>query len=121
MDEETIERKLMKNLWDYGWFCKKLHGNAYQSGLPDLLVARSDRFQGFIEVKRPVQFSFENSQLITFPQMDAAGCQIYVLDGFSDEHISLLARKPNWRQVFEAYHLNLRVHVLQLPKLDKRS
>lgn len=93
--EKQIEVKLMKRLEYYGWFVKKLHGNTFQSGMPDLFVSRKDLGIRLIEIKKPGSWSFTNSQKSTFPLLMASGAPVYLLFGYSDEDIILLSSPPN--------------------------
>lgn len=51
--ESTLVGKIARDMRQRGWFVKKIHGNRYQSGLPDLYCAHALHGSVWIEVKMP--------------------------------------------------------------------
>ncbi len=93
--ESVIQDALIKMLREKGWFCKVLHGNMWQSGLPDLFVAKKRYGPRFIEVKNPAKFSFTPAQLEDFPRMVAEGIGIWILVAATEKEYAKLFQRPN--------------------------
>lgn len=70
-------------LEERNWFVITLHGNMYQSGLPDLYAAHKLYGSRFIEVKLPgmVGSTFTPAQKDVFPRLLAHGTGIWILTG----------------------------------------
>lgn len=49
--EKKFETKVRRFLEKHGCVTEKLHGNEYQSGLPDVLIGRSDGYVILVEFK----------------------------------------------------------------------
>jgi hypothetical protein len=63
-----------------GWYVKKMHGNQFQEGVPDLLISHPNYTMRFVECKisgRP----FTRSQIIEFPKMILHGIGIWLIEG----------------------------------------
>ncbi len=52
----------------------------------------------WIEVKNPVSFKFENSQLEFFPQLASVGVGVWVLTAATEEEYRKLFKPRNWWQ-----------------------
>jgi hypothetical protein len=101
--EEAIRTQLKAYLEVRGWFVIITHGNAYQSGLPDL-YATHKKFGGrWIEVKLPgmVGSKFTNAQLEVFPKLCLNGSPVWVLTGATkDEYDKLFTMKQGNFEVY---------------------
>lgn len=93
------EAKIQDALIDYlkvrDWFVKVLHGNMYQSGMPDLYAINRKYGRRFIEVKNPKKFKFTPAQWADFVRMVAEGERIWVLTAATDEEYEKLFQPPN--------------------------
>ena len=98
--EAILQKAIIKTLEGGGWYTKVLHGNMFQSGLPDLFVAHKSHGQRFIEVKNPLSFSFTQAQLIEFPLITKAGVGIWILFGDTDVEIMKLHKPANWWEIW---------------------
>ena len=98
--EAKIEKKVIAKLREYEWFVKKLHGNAYQSGLPDLFAAHARYGQRFIEIKYIEKFSFTQAQQQDFPALQAAGVGIWILTDDTVGELAKLFKPPNWQEYY---------------------
>jgi hypothetical protein len=94
--EAKIQDAIIKKLRYLEWLVKPTHGNAYQSGFPDLFAAHVKYGQRWIEVKNAAAYSFTPAQIEWFPQFSAAQCGIWILVSDSDEEIKKLMAPPNW-------------------------
>lgn len=98
--EQQIEKKLMQVLRTFGWFVKKMHGNVYMTGMPDLYAARQDKGARWIEVKKPINYSFTPAQQVTFPELMGHGIGIWVLQGYSENDLKKLDEPANlWKYI----------------------
>lgn len=98
--ELKLRNKIREKLILEGWYVKIIHGNAYQSGLPDLYATHSRYGMRWIEVKLPNMkgSKFTPTQEIEFPKLSANGTPIYILTSDSDEEIRKLNGRQNWMQ-----------------------
>ena len=80
-----------------GWYVKNTHGNAYQSGFPDIYAICRSYGTRWIEVKRE-KYSFTSEQLKTFHQFASHGVGIWILTAATDEEYAKLFRQANWYQ-----------------------
>ena len=95
--EWYIQRDLKQFLRDRGWWVEQTHGNIYQTGLPDLFIARKDHGYRWIDVKVTGRYSFTNAQKIKWPILDSFGVGIWVLTAATQEQYDLLFEPPNWK------------------------
>lgn len=104
--EAKIQRALIKYLEDRGWFVTVMHGNMYQSGIPDLYAVKAigntgdnTRVRGierWIEVKHLKSFEFTRAQLFRFNEWTSRGVGIYILVDATDSEYKKLFGNPNW-------------------------
>ena len=73
----------------------KIHGNQFQSGLPDLYATHSKFGYRWIEVKTPTG-RFTPAQLDTFPKLSANGTRIWVLTGSDHFQMKKIHGPENW-------------------------
>lgn len=94
--EDVIRDKIRAKLYTYGWQVLVTHGNAYQSGFPDLYAMHPKYGTRWIEVKNPSGYAFTQAQLDTFPLFQACGVGIWILTSDDDSEIDKLFKPPNW-------------------------
>lgn len=95
-DRENQMRDALKaKLEARGWYVKITHGNAFQSGLPDLYATHSKYGIRWIECKLP-EGRFTSAQLDTIPKMSAHGSGVWVLVDATDAEIEKLFGPENW-------------------------
>lgn len=93
--EKRAVKLLRQALEADGWFVTKTHGNAFQSGLPDLLCIHRRWGTKWIEVKVDGG-RLTSHQVHFFQKWSIYGGKIYILRG--PEDIPLLYRPTdNWR------------------------
>lgn len=93
--EKRAVKLLRQILEGDGWFVIKTHGNAFQSGLPDLYCVNRRWGSRWIEVKVDGG-RLTPAQVYTFQKMSMYGDKIYILRGPDD--IPLLYKPTdNWR------------------------
>jgi hypothetical protein len=98
--ESIIQDRIILKLKSHDWYCKVIHGNAFQFGLPDLFAAHINYGQRWIEVKNPLSWSFTESQIKEFPKLAAHGVGIWIL--FSDDasEMNKLFEPANWFKIY---------------------
>lgn len=104
--EEKIQRAIIKMLTGYGWIVKSTHGNAFQSGFPDLYTFHKCFGDRWIEVKLPnlEGSKFTPAQLSFFPRMIEANLPLYILTGATKEDYKLLFGPPNAQKYLYIYY-----------------
>lgn len=78
--EEQVVIRLRKLMEERGWYTIKTVGNAFQSGLPDLVCFHHTYGMRLVEVKTP-RGAFTPAQRREFHQISAHGGHIWVLVG----------------------------------------
>lgn len=96
--ESSIQDRIREFLRLRGWKTFRLHGNAFQKGLPDLYAGHPLHGSRWIEVKRPTGYAFTPHQLRVFPEMESVGEKIWVLTDASLSEYMKLFQEPNWRK-----------------------
>lgn len=93
--EEKIQLEIMAALRARGWWVNRTHGNACQSGFPDLYCFHETKGIRWIEVKNPKKFAFTEAQKIWYPRYIRCKVHVWVLMGASDTELQLLDGPPN--------------------------
>ena len=111
--EAKIQEAIIKFLEDRKWFVKRMHGNMYQHGIPDLYACRRKFHYGvpkegiyysneplvrWIEVKCAEKYKFTAAQLKDFPRFMQEGVGIWVLTAATEIEYAKLFKPPNWYQ-----------------------
>lgn len=96
--EAKIQAGIVEFLRIREWYVKRVTGNAYQAGLPDLFACNSKYGHRWIEVKLPGMkgSKYTPAQLDVFPKLCANGSGVWVLTGATEEEYRKLWSKPNW-------------------------
>lgn len=93
-----IQEALIELLERRKWYVKVIHGNAFQSGLPDLFACQRKYGSRWIEVKNPLSFKFQATQLVTFPRMFSEGVGVWILTAATEAEYAKLFQPANWWQ-----------------------
>lgn len=101
--EAKIQDAIIGYLKTKDWFVKSTHGNAFQSGFPDLYATHSKYFGRWIEVKNPTSFSFTAAQLRDYPKFGAFGSPIWILTAATDEEYIKLFKPANISEYMACY------------------
>lgn len=94
--EDQIKDKIKERLETYGWMVLVTHGNAYQSGLPDLYCMHPKYGARWIEVKNPKGYHFTAAQMEWFPKFMSCRIGVWVLVGSEDSELDKLHGPANW-------------------------
>ena len=95
--EEAIQAKLIEFLRARGWHVERMSANCWQNGIPDLYCYNREVGERWIEVKRPVKYSFTKYQRQKWPKWEKAGIGIWILTAATQEQYRLLFKPANWR------------------------
>lgn len=96
--EFEIQQRVIKRLEREGWFVRELYGSLFQTGLPDLLAGKKGFGQRYIEIKNPLNYKFQGSQLEVFPRFMSEGVGIWILVDDTDIEFQKLLGPPNWTE-----------------------
>lgn len=92
--EYVIQEEIRKQLHAGGWDTFKMHGNAYQKGLPDIYCCHPIYGAMWIEFKKPGEkISFV--QLQTFSRIHRGKQKIFILENVIGWE-KLIQQPPNW-------------------------
>lgn len=94
--EDIIQEDIIKYLKIRDWWVKIMHGNMFQSGVPDLYIAHARYGTRWVEVKNPLAYRFTQPQLEDFRHMSAKNVGIWVLVAATHEEYNKLFLPPNW-------------------------
>ena len=94
--ELQIRTAIINKLTLLGWYCIITHGNAFQSGLPDIYACHRMYGTRWIEVKNPKGYAFTEAQNRVFPEFTAKGVGIWILVSDSDSEMDKLFKPANW-------------------------
>lgn len=93
--EKKIELAFRALLKSKGWWTKKTHGNAFQSGFPDIFCSHLDYGYRWIEFKTPTG-NLSPLQLKEFGDMARHGVRIWIITESSEEAYKKLFAAPNF-------------------------
>jgi hypothetical protein len=96
-DEWAIRRDVKEMLEQRGWLVEITHGNAFQSGLPDLFCFHRKWGERWIDLKRPKGYSLTRAQRRKWPIWEEAGLGVWILTDATQAAYDLLFAPPNWR------------------------
>ena len=91
--EGDLSKLLMHKMRCDGWWCKKLHGSIYQSGLPDIVAIHPNYGTRWIETKSATGV-LSPEQMLEFSKMHKAGARIALINKIEDYPECLLG-PPN--------------------------
>ena len=94
--EAAIQTAIVNMLRNYGWYTMETHGNAYQSGFPDIFACHSKYGTRWVEVKNPDAYGFTPAQLVHFPMMQQNGSGVWILTAATKAEYDKLFEAPNW-------------------------
>lgn len=94
--ESKIQEAIIEKLRGGDWLVVVTHGNEFQKGLPDLWCAHHMYGTRWIEVKNTVNYRFTPAQLKLFPEMQAKGVGVWVLQSAEPAELQKLFKPANW-------------------------
>jgi hypothetical protein len=94
--ESIIQQAIRDMLHLKGWYTMNMHGNKYQSGVPDLYCCHPRLGVRWVEVKRKGKYRFTTDQLRVFPELTSHGVGIWVLTAGTEHEYKKLFKPANW-------------------------
>jgi hypothetical protein len=94
--EYYIRRDIIRYMALRGWKSHIMHGNAFQSGIPDLYCIHPKYGTRWIDAKNSEQYTFTSAQKITWPEWEALGVGVWILVAGTEEEYAKLFKKPNF-------------------------
>ena len=94
--EAKIQKEVIAYLEERGWFVKVTHGNAYQSGLTDLIVCHKVYKIRFIDIKVAGSYKLTKAQLRDWPKFCKNGAGVWIMVAATDFEYKKLFKEPNW-------------------------
>lgn len=94
--EWHIQQAVIKFMVERGWYVRVIHGSAYQSGLPDLFCCQRKYGSRWVEIKNPLSYKFQPTQMEVFPRLMAEGVGVWILTAATQAEYDKLFRAPNW-------------------------
>lgn len=91
-NESQIQSRIRDRLHMAGWKTRKIHGNKFQSGLPDLYAYHKIHGQRWIEIKDP-KGKLLDSQVKVITEFSKYGVGVWILESSAD--LPKLYGKPN--------------------------
>ena len=102
MSEKELSDNIRVRLHLDGWHTEKSHGNAYQSGWPDLYCMHPEHGQCWIETKVRGK-KLEASQVTTFLKWHKHRVRIYIITSVDDLILVYKHKPPNWPEYYAMY------------------
>jgi hypothetical protein len=99
--EYKIQKDIIVFLTARGWHVERIIGNAYQSGLPDLVAFNPKWGTRWIEIKNDGRYTFTKAQRRKFPVFERYNVGIWILTSATQEQYDLLFKEPNWRDYWK--------------------
>lgn len=100
--EAHIQKDLVIYLRARDWLVERFIGNAWQTGIPDLLAHHPQWGSRWIDVKVEGKYSFTKAQRIKWPLWDKYQLGIWILTGADQANYDKLFAPPNWRDYWKA-------------------
>lgn len=108
--EFHIQNRWVAFLGAKGWHVERMVGNAYQSGIPDLLLGHKQYGTRFVDIKVYGSYSFTKAQKIKWPIWEKFGIGVWILGANSPDECTkthmlsdyeLLFQPPNFRNFWK--------------------
>jgi len=98
--EDIIQDAIKKYLVRLKWLVLRMHGNMYQSGIPDLWISHRTYGARWVEIKLPNMegSKFTPAQLDVFPKICANGSGVWIMTAATHKEYMKLFEPPNWWQ-----------------------
>lgn len=104
--EDRIQAKIINFLRDRKWHVEKMHGNAFQKGIPDLycfnpLLGGEEGLHRWVDVKVEGQYEYTKSQCQKWPLWESIGLGVWIMMGPTEEWYKKLFGPPNFRDYWK--------------------
>lgn len=99
--ELRIRTRIRRYLKNKGWYTKIMHGNQFQSGIPDLFCYHKEYGMRWIDAKNPKRYSYTVAQIKLWPVLESHGCGVFILFEGDAANYKLLFQPPNFRKYWK--------------------
>lgn len=104
--EDRIQGQVISFLEARGWLVEKMHGNAFQKGIPDLYcfnpsIGGPEGLHRWVDIKVKGQHRYTKSQCQKWPLWESIGLGVWIMMGATDEWYSKLFGPPNFRDYWK--------------------
>ena len=106
--EAKIQKAIIQALEARQWYVNPTHGNACQSGFPDLFCMHQLKGMRWIEVKNPGKWDFTDAQKKWYPRFVACKVPVWILMSAEPAELIKLDGPSNLKWYLERYGLGLR-------------
>lgn len=101
--EAIIQKDIIAYLKNLDWYIRVTHGNAFQSGLPDLFCCHYIYGHRWIDVKNPKSYNITPAQMEVWPKLCANGSGVWILIAATKLEYDKLFRPANWWSYTQAW------------------
>ena len=110
--EAKIEGEIISFLELRGWMIEKMHGNAYQKGIPDLYCFNPDLnlpegLHRWIDVKVKGRYQYTKDQCQKWPKWERRRLGVWIMVAATEEEYRKLFDSPNfrlyWKPAYDKY------------------
>ena len=110
--EDAVQEKIIAFLKMRGWHVEKMHGNAFQSGIPDLYcfnpsLGGSEGLHRWVDVKVEGRHKYTKAQCQKWPLWESIGIGVWIMMGATEEWYGKLFGPHNfrdyWRPGYDKY------------------
>ena len=114
--EARVQADVIKFLEIRGWLVERMHGNAFQSGIPDLYcfnpsLGGSEGLHRWVDLKVKGQHRYTKAQCQKWPLWESIGLGVWIMMGATDEWYAKLFQLPNFRDYwipsYDKYNLSI--------------
>jgi len=100
--EDLLQDKIITFLEQRGWMVEKMHGNAFQHGIPDLYCWNEGLdMHRWIDVKVEGKHEYTKRQCQKWPKWEARGLGVWIMMYPSEEWYAKLFKPPNFRDYWK--------------------
>jgi hypothetical protein len=100
--EKIIESRIRLFLAVRGWKVEKMHGNAFQSGIPDLFLWHTEYGHRWVDVKVAGSYEFTKAQITKWPEWEEAGLGVWIMTEANNTEYANLFKPANFRKFWKA-------------------
>ncbi len=106
--EDAVQEKIIIFLNQRGWMVEKMHGNAFQKGIPDLYCWNAGlQMHRWIDVKVEGRHEYTKSQCQKWPKWEKNGLGVWIMMDATEEWYAKLFEPHNfwdyWKPRYNKY------------------
>ena len=105
--EAAIQRKIVGFLKLRGWVVERMHGNAYQMGIPDLFCYHDRYSFRWVDVKVQGQYRYTKAQCQKWTRWEESGLGVWIMVDATEAEYAKLFEPPNfrayWKKSYDKY------------------